>query len=127
MQPIEKILLLDDDKINNLICTKVIKQCIPDVKLSVFISPLEALNWISNLAAEDFPEILLIDINMPEMSGWDFLNAYYNLPILLRKNTRVFMLSSSIDRGDIEKTAKNDLINGFIHKPLTKERILEIL
>ncbi|MFT5513070.1 MAG: response regulator of citrate/malate metabolism [Bacteroidia bacterium] len=116
------IYLIDDDEIQNLINTRVIGIAAENIVVKAFTSAENALSdLIANAAT--LPDIIFLDINMPKMNGWDFLDAY----VKLENKVKVYMLSSSINNKDIQKSEKYDVVNGFICKPLVVERLSEIL
>jgi CheY-like chemotaxis protein len=80
--------------------------------------------WISNPA--DFPDIIFLDINMPDMDGWDFLAHFKNFPIDARTKCKVVMLTSSIDIFDIRKARVYKEVIDYIIKPL-QIKMLNIL
>ncbi len=115
------IFLIDDDDIQNLINTKVISLVAADREVKAYTSAELALNMLSGQDAH--PELIFLDINMPKMNGWDFLDAYKEIG----SPVKVYMLSSSINNKDIEKSKTYDIVQGFISKPLIVERLTDIL
>lgn len=113
------ILIVDDDKVQHMINRKILLRCDPTLQLYFFENPLEALEWLS----ENTADLLLLDINMPEMKGWEFLEIMTQRGIKME----VKMLSSSIDPRDIEKSKNFDLVSGFLVKPLNNTVIDELL
>lgn len=125
-----KILLIDDDKINNFLNRSVIeKHCGNECVVSEFINPEEAFDFLkacSSTNHEDCPDVIFLDINMPEMSGFELLEMMDSENIQLSK-TRIFMLSSSLDPHDIEKSKSFATVTDFISKPLDKSKIEKII
>ncbi len=116
------IFLIDDDDIQNLINTRVISIVNSDVHVRAFTSAEEALKTLATTSDEP-PQLIFLDINMPKMNGWDFLDDYQNN----KYPTKVYMLSSSINEKDIKKSETYDSVHGFICKPLVVEKLAEIL
>lgn len=112
-----KIMFVDDDPINNLINKKLLIKHYPQVEISEFLSAEEALQALHSDRL-NLPHLILLDINMPEIDGWAFLNQYRRLGLSIP----VFMLTSSIDQEDIKKAKEYPEINQFIVKPLDKEK-----
>ncbi|MDX2302212.1 MAG: response regulator [Microscillaceae bacterium] len=120
-----KIMLIDDDPINNLLNTKLLKKhsLLFDIQIEIIeyqdgqsaIEAIQSLIKNSNV----LPDIILLDINMPIMNGWDFLDRYikFNLPITL------YMLTSSIAQDDINKAKQYKQIKKFMIKPLSDENL----
>lgn len=116
------IYLIDDDEIQNLINTRVISVVSDGIEVKAFTS---AENALANLKSKQdgLPDMIFLDINMPKMNGWDFLDAYESE----ENKVKVYMLSSSINNKDIQKSETYDIVNGFICKPLVVEKLAEIL
>lgn len=74
---------------------------------------------------EVLPEVIFLDLNMPIMDGWEFLEEFGKLPNV--QNIKIYILSSSIDSRDIEKAKQYCIVNDFIAKPLTDSKIIELL
>jgi CheY-like chemotaxis protein len=70
--------------------------------------------------------IILLDLNMPIMSGWEFLERFEELDEIIKKQVKIYILSSSVDPRDKERAGKNKDVEDYIVKPLTKEIVLEI-
>jgi len=124
MQRFYSIILVDDDPINNLINKRLISK----LKLAPHIEEfLEGEQAIERIREMDVAENILIflDINMPVMNGWDFLNQYMK-EFKFRKD-RIIVLSSSIDFQDRQKAKEYACVEGFIEKPLSPEKIKYIL
>ncbi len=111
-----EIWLIDDDRIQNLICSKLLNRMYPEAKLVSFINPLVPLQKLLNGGS---PCMILLDINMPEMNGFDFLE---NLN-LREISAKIIMLSSSINPNDILKSELYPQVLGYITKPLTKGKM----
>jgi hypothetical protein len=73
-----------------------------------------------------WPDLILLDINMPVVDGWGFLEAYTNDFAFLHPGTKVIMLSSSIDPSDRDKSMQFDLVVDFIAKPLSKKVVANL-
>jgi len=116
------IYLIDDDEIQNLINTRVVSIVSDGIEVKAFTS---AENALANLKSKQdgLPDMIFLDINMPKMNGWDFLDAYESE----ENKVKVYMLSSSINNKDIQKSETYDIVNGFICKPLVVEKLAEIL
>ena len=108
---------IDDDAINNLVCQKVIEKMNPDAEILCFTSPSKALDYLANIDKQ--PYLVILDINMPEIDGWEFLNRYQKF----QNPTSVVMLSSSKDESDIKKSRTYSIVKGYIEKPLSIDKI----
>jgi CheY-like chemotaxis protein len=96
-----------------------------DVRVSLFESPEEALDFLKFHWIDDpSPTILFLDINMPTISGWEFMEEYEKLDKGIKKFLRVYILSSSVDQRDMNKAKTFPDIRGYYTKPLDGETIL---
>ncbi len=122
------ILLIDDDAINNFIVINNIKKLNICENISSALNGLEAIEVLkeNNNLGQAFPDLILLDINMPFMDGWGFLDDFRKLDFLSKINTQIFMVSSSVYQEDISKAKEYPEIIEFISKPLKKECVLEI-
>jgi len=124
MYSFDLIVLIDDDPINNLINKRLIKKLVLSSNIKEFLEAEEALKYLQSLPPLK-QVLILVDINMPVMNGWDFLKEYAHFEFS-RKDT-IIMLSSSIDFQDRQKTKDFPYVDGFIEKPLTFEKLKNIL
>ncbi len=111
--PLESIMLVDDDRVFNNITTMILRKLNPQLTI---LSYTRAANALETLKGPKAPDAVFLDINMPDMNGWDFLN---NLEALGVK-VPVYMLTSSIDPEDIKKAKTYEHVKGYFTKPLTK-------
>jgi len=124
MYSFNSIVLIDDDPINNLINKRLINKLNICSKVDEFLEAEKALVSIKS-ACQDEKLLILLDINMPVMNGWDFLNQY--LSNCQSREDKIVMLSSSIDFQDRQKAEEYDCVTGFIEKPLTADKLKKIL
>lgn len=129
MNSIKRVLLIDDDEINNFICIKNMKDIQFAENVSYCLRAKEGLEELKESLLhrpEDFPDIIFLDINMPTMNAWDFLVKYNELVEQFPKPVLLFILSSSVYRKDIERSVTFDTVTDYIIKPLTKEILSQI-
>ncbi|MFD2037389.1 response regulator [Belliella marina] len=119
MHSFYSIILIDDDPINNLINKRLISKMNIADQIEEFLEAEKALERIEQLSIED-NTLILLDINMPVMNGWDFLNEY--LKVFEGRKDRIVMLSSSINFQDRQKAKQYSCVEGFIEKPLTPDK-----
>ena len=121
-----RFMIVDDDPTNNLICKITINRTIPDCAVSLFTDPRQALDHIMNYPPEPgIKTILFLDINMPQMTGWEFLEQFSEIPEANRKPYEVYMVSSSVDQRDQMRAQANEHINGYISKPVKADFLRE--
>ena len=111
--------MVDDDPYSNLICNHIIRQVAGDVELLEFTNPKVGLEYIETAynPEQEIPTVLLLDINMPVMTCWDFLERYDKTPAEIKKQINIYLLSSSIDNRDKERAAANKYVKDFFVKP----------
>lgn len=122
------ICIIDDDPIYQILVNKIIAKSNCDYSVLSFNNGMEAIESLNARiqSNESLPEIILLDLQMPVMDGWDFMNK---IKKDLRKETEgiaIYLVSSSISYEDKEKAKSFPEILGFFSKPITGDRILEI-
>lgn len=122
------IAVIDDDDIFMIIAKKMIGICAPNWQILEFVNGERMLEYINqNInTAEQLPDLMLLDINMPVMDGWMFLDEYEKIKHKLVKQNRIYLTSSSIDSKDTERAKMNPILQGYIVKPLSPEIIKKI-
>ncbi|RZL17087.1 MAG: response regulator [Pedobacter sp.] len=121
------LLVIDDDDINIFIIKKIVAKTGFNVEMISKNNGQLAIDYLATLKddPERFPHLMLIDINMPVLNGWEFLETYDKSGFTLKAD--MYMLSSSVYENDIEKAKTFKAIKGFISKPLSVERLTELL
>jgi CheY-like chemotaxis protein len=116
-----RLLVVDDDNINMFIVRKIIEKSGFEIDLVFKNNGLQALDYLKNLIStgKALPNLMLTDINMPLMDGWELIDNCLNLNILGQTNT--YVLSSSVYEEDLEKIKMYPDLKGFISKPLSFE------
>lgn len=115
---INRILLIDDDDIFRLTASKILKKVYPHLEIIAAKNGEEALQQL--IHEPNNPDLILLDINMPIMNGWEFLEAYTTKENGIK--IPIYVLSSSIDPNDKEKATNNPKVQGFIEKPLSFDK-----
>ncbi len=120
MKNLFRYIVVDDDKTNNLICEFVIKGWRPGAEVELFEKPEEALKKFGeNKGGFESPILLFLDVNMPTMSGWEFLDIFNTFDESIKSRFRIYILTSSIEKFDKE-TILYPCVSGFLSKPLEK-------
>jgi len=122
------VMLVDDNEIDNFINEKMIEGCGFAETVYVHTGSRSALEFLFNLVRggvpEDlFPQVIFLDISMPMMDGFQFLDEYEKLPEKTKESIKVVILTTSINPMDIENAQNNKRVIGFMNKPLTKEHL----
>jgi CheY-like chemotaxis protein len=126
------VMLVDDSEIDNFINHKMVEGCNFADNVYIHTSSKSALEFLKNLeragneASSMLPEFIFLDINMPMMDGFQFIEEFEKLDNDLRKNTKIVMLTTSINPADIDKAKQIKVVHRYINKPLS-EKSLNIL
>jgi CheY-like chemotaxis protein len=115
------IWLIDDDDITNMLHQFFLEEYFPDASIVVYSQAELALKSISENAP--LPEYIFLDINMPVMDGWEFMDELSLLTNANLSNLKIYILTSSLDPSDFSKAELSTLIQGFISKPLEIEKV----
>ncbi|QEM05632.1 response regulator [Mucilaginibacter sp. P25] len=123
------VLLVDDDEINNFISIKLIKKALLNTEIMACLNGKYAIEQLSDIQRKDpnkLPDYILLDINMPIMNGWEFLDEYKRLNLDPLGKSKIYIISSSVFSNDINKARSYPLVKDFISKPLNVEKIKEL-
>lgn len=116
-----KILLIDDDIICNMANERLMQSMNLAIETKAFIDPTQALTHLQD--PTNNYDLVILDINMPRLNGWEFLEKYQKL----EKRFPIIMLTSSIDANDKKKAKGYQILSGYHVKPLNKTDLLDIL
>lgn len=121
--PYKTCLLVDDNYIDNIVTRKLLENSGFAQNIIIYESPDEAMQALRDGSIS--PDVIFLDIRMPTMDGFEFLDLYDKLNID-KKRVKIYLLSSSLDPADIKSSTDNKYITQLIHKPLTKQILAEI-
>jgi response regulator RpfG family c-di-GMP phosphodiesterase len=121
-------IIIDDDNLNNMLCQVLIKRLTDKVDILTFNLPRKGFEYIlTEYSNHKKKTVLFLDINMPDWTGWIFLENFERLDDSIKQCFKIYMLSSSIDPNDENRAKSNENVVDFIVKPLTKNIVLSIL
>jgi CheY-like chemotaxis protein len=123
------IMLIDDNPDDNFFHERVLKKSNLVNMVIAKRSGIDALDFLKfkNPHQELHPELIFLDINMPGMNGWEFLQEYRKLEKELQSQVIIIMLTTSDNPQDIESAKASEIVTDFKTKPLTKEMLMEII
>ncbi|MCA6439495.1 MAG: response regulator [Sediminibacterium sp.] len=129
---IRKILCVDDDSISLTISKLLLRRTGFSDVIDTAVDGNDALEYLKILFetadnfSEEAPQLILLDINMPVLNGWEFLDAYMELYADKLPDTKVVILSSTIDPEDFSRAKKYPVVTQFLSKPLSTENLTEL-
>lgn len=121
------IWLVDDDRIARMIILKTLDQCPEIGQVQSFSDGMEALQALCQQweAQQPFPDLILLDLNMPVLNGWDFIEAFRR-----KKNwpgVPIVLLTSSVDPADLNRAKAISSVHGFLSKPLQMNALRQVI
>jgi CheY-like chemotaxis protein len=127
---LDTILCIDDDPITLMLCKMVITKASFSNEIATAKNGEEALQYFNTLNQTNsdselkrHPQLIFLDLNMPVMGGWDFLESFSTAEYSDYNTTKVIILSSTIDPEDLEKSKKYPMVIDFLSKPISKEML----
>lgn len=128
MPKFKSVLLVEDDPIKVMVCDRIIKMNGFAEVVKSCENGRYALDYLKEKAAgtNEWPDIIFLDINMPVMNGWDFLDELDQIKDSLPPLPRIFILSSTVDPEDFNRAKHFSTVEDFISKPLEKDYIANI-
>jgi CheY-like chemotaxis protein len=129
MQSLSCVLLVDDDTTTNYLNQLLLKRLGISGQVLVALNGQEALDLLQlhcHEVSEDCPVLILLDVKMPVMDGFAFLEAYHRLPLAQRQAIVIVMLTTSLHPQDVERVEQLN-IAGFLNKPLTEAKLKQLM
>jgi len=125
----QEFILIDDDMIVLKFCKMLLSKTVCGADIKIFSVPEEGLAFLHSFSiapGKRNPVVLFLDINMPTMSGWEFLEQFDLLHDDIKNAIRIYILSSSVDDRDRERASANKYVIDYLVKPISKEAISQI-
>lgn len=127
---LDKILCVDDDAITLMLCKMVLSKNSFSNEIATATNGEEALNYFKTLKktiaetpSTKIPQMIFLDLNMPVMGGWEFLDHFSSEDFLDFNSIKTIILSSTVDPADLEKSKKYPMVIDFLSKPISKEML----
>lgn len=125
------VMLIDDNEIDNLINQKMIEASAITENIYTHTGAKSAIEFLKNMEKMDvadkvLPDVIFLDIDMPLMDGFQFLDEFANLSQITRKKCRIIMLTSSINPQDFNRAKKYENVKLYLNKPLSHDSIMKI-
>ena len=125
------VMLIDDNEIDNLINQKMIEAANITENIYTHTGAKSAIEFLKNMEKMDvadkvLPDVIFLDIDMPLMDGFQFLDEFANLSQITRKKCRIIMLTSSINPQDFNRAKKYENVKLYLNKPLSHDSIMKI-
>lgn len=129
MKKIDLLCVIEDDEIYTFLIKKLIHHAQIAEKTIFFKNGLEALDFFTEFQHDKdaLPELVLLDINMPILDGWQFLDGFVKLTPTLSRDVTVYMTSSSVDEDDYNRALSFEPVKDFIRKPIDTEVLKQLV
>ncbi|MCU0357969.1 MAG: response regulator [Cyclobacteriaceae bacterium] len=125
------VMLVDDNEIDNLINQKMIEAAAIAENIYTHTGAKSAIEFLRNIERIDvvdqvLPDVIFLDIDMPLMDGFQFLEEFNKLSNTVKKKCRIVMLTSSINPQDFSRSKKYENVKVYLNKPLSHENIVNL-
>lgn len=122
------VCLIDDDNIYQYTARVILESTGLAKQIHSFYNGSEAITYFRDEKNLDtLPDVIFVDINMPVMNGWEFLEEYHKLYAMLPKSIAVYVVSSSVDSSDMQKSRSYKAVNDYLVKPVNRSKYQELM
>ena len=115
--------IIDDESISLFLTEQVLRQAGITSRIRPFAAAEEALHFLVSHLRTEVPDVILLDLNMPMMNGWEFLEALAPHVAVLAGRCHIYILTSSLALTDTDRAKDFALVRGIIHKPLHEDEV----
>lgn len=121
--------LIDDDEVFVFLTKKLIAGAEQDVSLETYINGQDAIERLRQVAENEsaLPDLILLDLNMPVMDGWEFLKAYEEIQFINPEKIHLYIVTSSISPYEVERAKQIPAVQEFIVKPMVRQKFVELI
>ena len=122
--------MIDDDKIYQFTATMILEATGLTNTIAAFLNGKDAINFLKDpntTLNSQLPDIIFLDINMPVMNGWEFLEEFQQFSASLSQPIKIYLVSSSVDESDINKSKKYPSVTDYVIKPLNRDKYRQLL
>lgn len=126
----KELLIIDDDYSFHLILQKSLNALDPELTIHSLYDGLDAIEFVRDPMEDlekDYKSVILLDLTMPILDGWGFLDLFHTLPKSIQENYTIFIVSSSINKSDRERAMSYDSVKNYFSKPLLEADYNHIL
>jgi CheY-like chemotaxis protein len=119
------VCLIDDDKVYQFTSKMILEATLLTSRITTFFNGQEAIDFFlepTNQQIDILPDVIFLDINMPIMNGWNFLEEFDKIFQSLPKKILIYVVSSSVDESDMEKSKSFESVADYVIKPINKEK-----
>lgn len=126
---IGRVFVVDDDTMYRVLAARLIKDVNDSITIEPFMHGLHAWDTLSMSisSSEELPDVIILDLNMPHMDGWEFLEAFREVHPHLPKDIHIFVVSSTVNDEDLERARQHPSVRDCFNKPLSTSTVEQLL